>query len=211
MSRIPAILRRPAALVAAGVALLVALAIVLTLSLTSQAPARPAAGGAPQPAPSGSATPAPTPAPTAEPTGDAAAPAPELTEDEAEESVVEFFTASDAAAAKPEDGIEGLEKIASGAILSEIEAEYTELAAYGWTRHGNATLSDVTVLESDEKGARVQACVDVSDVVIEDAAGKPIPSAADVGTARSLTIFSLEYDGAEWRLTERSFPTDPSC
>ena len=65
-------------------------------------------------------------------------------------------------------GIESLGDIATGAILSEIEAEYTELAAYGWTRHGEATLSDVTVLESDEKGARVQVCIDVSDVVIED-------------------------------------------
>jgi hypothetical protein len=206
MSRFPVRLRRPAVLITAG-ALLLVLAIALAVALTSSPPVRSSADREPSAAPGGAASAAPTP----KPTGGAVTPAPELTVDTAEESVGRFLTASDAAAASPEEGIESLDDVASGAILRELEIEYTELAAYGWTRHGAATLSDVTVLESDGENARVQACVDVSDVVIEDADGKPIPSAADVGTPRSLTIFSLKYDGADWRLTERSFPTDPSC
>ena len=207
MSRFPARLTRPAVLIAAGAALLLALAVAIAIILNGQTPVRPTAGDAPSAAPSGAASPSPTP----KPTGGSVEPAPELTVDEAEESVDRFLTASDDAAASPEEGIEKLDEIASGAILRELEIEYTELAAYGWTRHGNATLSDVTVLKSTERSARVQACVDVSDVVIKDAEGKPIPSAADVGTPRSVTIFTLEREGADWRLTERSFPTDPSC
>lgn len=211
MSRFLARIPRPAVLIAAGAALLVALTVAVAVAVTSQTPVRPTAGGAPSAAPTAPASPAPSAEPTSEPTGDPAEPAPELTVDEAEESVVRFLTASDKAAAKPAEGLEKLDEIASGAILGELEAEYAELAAYGWTRHGSATLSDVDVLKSGEKTARVQACVDVSDVVIKDAEGKPIPSAADVGTPRSLNIFTLERDGADWRLTERSFPTDPSC
>jgi len=211
ISRLPS---RTRVIAAIGAALLLLLAGIAVIANTTGAE-RPSAGSERTASPS--AEPTPSAAPSHQPEGPAteAADSDGLSASAAEATLAGYISQVDSAAAEPEDGVERLAEVAAGPMLLELELEYQELADNGWTRQGQAKLGDIAVLESDlgadPATATVQACVDSTDVVILDAAGKPLPSAADAGTPRSLNVFTLERDGADWRVTARSFPTDPNC
>jgi hypothetical protein len=103
-----------------------------------------------------------------------------------------------------------LSNVATGAIVEELGNEQLELDSNGWTQTGQSVVDSVKVLRTTGHGATVQACIDSSAVELLDSKGKPIgtPSA----DRRALNIYTLvqNADGS-WRVTDRTFPDNPSC
>jgi len=176
--------------------------LVVALGLLTVAVALSAAGmpidEADAPAPVGAAT---TPTPTAT---DPAVPATTLTDTVADTTVAGFLTA--VATATPAD----FPKIASGAILEELQNDAQELEANGWSRTGAAIVDGVTVLESDDTTgtATIEACVDSTAVATLDQNGDRLNPA---GTARALNLYSLARTDGAWRVVSRTFPDDTAC
>ncbi|MGW8482198.1 hypothetical protein ACWGJP_03625 [Microbacterium sp. NPDC055903] len=161
-----------------------------------------------QPAPTASVT--ETPAPAADPTEVG-----ELEEDQALDVIQTALAAPIASVGTSADLQELLRDVAADSYAAELEAQWQEYAANGWTVTGTPELisADVTDLDTDASPATaaVTACIDSSAVTIEDAAGEPIgdPSAR---AERALHLFSLaQGDDGTWRITAHSFPNDPKC
>ena len=195
---------KPALIWASG-AVAAAVIVVAVMWLGNTAPEYTLAGGEPTASPSSPAIVAPS-TPGATP-----APADALTETGAEDSVGAFLGTLATASFTAAD-LGSLTSVADGAILEEIRADTLELEANGWTKRGEALLDSVTVLDSQldatPQTARVQACVDSSAVQILDQDG--VPMAAPI-SPRSLNIYSLALVDSVWKVTDRSFPNDPSC
>jgi len=175
--------------------LVVALALLgIAVALASTRPSTDAAD-APASAPSSVPTPTAT---------DPAVPASTLTTTVADTTVASFLAA--VATVQPAD----FAKVASGAILEELQNDAQELEANGWSRTGVAEVDGVTVLESDDaKGtATVEACVDSSDVATLDQNGDRLNPE---GTARALNLYSLARTDGAWRVVSRTFPDDTAC
>lgn len=99
--------------------------------------------------------------------------------------------------------------VASGGYLRELESQWQELVANGWSVEGTPTVVSAEVTEASDSQATVVACVDSSNVRILDAAGVAIGAAS---TVRALNVYTLEQSGdGIWRITSHSFPNDPAC
>lgn len=114
---------------------------------------------------------------------------------------------------QPVETVEDLDtlmgNVASGGYLQELENQWQELVANGWSVEGSPTVVSAEVTEASDTQATVVACVDSSHVRTLDAAGVAIGTAS---TARALNVYTLEQssDGI-WRITSHSFPNDPAC
>lgn len=102
-----------------------------------------------------------------------------------------------------------LSNVATGDYLAELEAQWQELVAQGWTLDGSPRIVESEVGEVAKGRAEVAACIDASSVRTLDAAGEPI---GEVATTPAQHVFILEQgpDG-EWRIAAHGFPDDPSC
>ena len=101
--------------------------------------------------------------------------------------------------------------VAEGSYLAELEAEWQELLAAGWSISGTPEVVTAEVTDVDAAGERatVTACVDSSAVRTLDAAGDPVGENA---TPRALHIFTLALTpGGTWRIAAHGFPDDPAC
>lgn len=105
-----------------------------------------------------------------------------------------------------------LANVASGAYLAEIEAQFTELEANGWTTSGAPVVETVTVLPSTAETpatATVEACIDSSAVLVLDADGEPVGTSS---SPRAKHLFTLNQEAnGSWRITSHSFANDPAC
>lgn len=106
-----------------------------------------------------------------------------------------------------------LRRVATGAVLDELEATRAEFDAMEWTQTGTPSIVDLRIVSppSDESptDAVVEVCLDNSDVRILDSSG------ADVRTegtpTRSLNIYTLRWTESRWLVAEHTFPDDPNC
>lgn len=100
--------------------------------------------------------------------------------------------------------------IAADAFQEEIESEWLELSSSGWSITGERVVNELEITDLDDRTATIVACIDSSDVALIDAAGHPVGSES-AGPVRAQHIFTLaKHDGA-WRVTDRTFPDDPTC
>ncbi|MDH2443057.1 hypothetical protein QDR37_03760 [Amnibacterium sp. CER49] len=104
--------------------------------------------------------------------------------------------------------------VVAGQAKAELQAQQLEFESNGWTVHGTTRVDGVRVLGSDPASAtptaRVQACIDSSDVTLLDAHGKPVV-AHPQAVRRALNLYSLAYTDGTWHIVAHSFPADPSC
>jgi hypothetical protein len=128
-------------------------------------------------------------------------------------TVGSLLVALAAHAEDPSASTDSLSSLATGAILDEVAADTEELKANGWSRTGTAKVGSVRVIATDAATtpatATIEACIDSSDVRLLDLAGDVIGD--PLASPRSLNIYSLEHDGAVWRVTSRTFPDDAAC
>ncbi|TBN57991.1 DUF4101 domain-containing protein [Glaciihabitans arcticus] len=176
--------------------LVVALALLATAFAISAGRAPAEKAEAPAPA---AAQPTATPEPTLVPATDVG-----ITPVMADLAVAGFLTA---VATTPASD---LPKVASGAILEDLQNEAQELEANGWTRTGRAKVDGVKVTSSNEAAgtATVVACVDSSKVATLDENGDRLAAPA---TARALNIYSLSRSDGFWRVVSRTFPDETAC
>lgn len=99
--------------------------------------------------------------------------------------------------------------VAADSYLQELESQWQELVANGWSIEGTPKVVSAEVTESSDTHATVVACVDSSNVRTLDAAGVVIGSASDT-SARNVFTLEQRSDGV-WRITAHSFPDDPAC
>ncbi|MGO1235389.1 MAG: hypothetical protein ACTMIH_08630 [Microbacterium gubbeenense] len=100
--------------------------------------------------------------------------------------------------------------IAADAFQEEIESEWLELTSSGWTITGERRVDDLEITDLGDDTATIVACIDSSDVTLVDAAGDPVGSES-AGPARAQHVFTLAKDDGAWRVTDRTFPDDPTC
>lgn len=153
------------------------------------------------------------PAPSAKP----AKPAP-LDKKSAKVVVTKYLdtVARDMAVKHPKDKVAKLDfdTVAAGAALDDLEAQQAELDSNGWTRKGEVTVEDLTVVKSD-LGAKTptvvaRACFDSSAVKLYDAEGVAFVG-GDTDSRRSLNTVTLQFVKGVWLVADRAFPEDPSC
>lgn len=160
------------------------------------------------PAPSASTTSTPSTSPSAPATPGVLPPA------EATTQVADFLAAAAAIAPDSTKTADTLSKVASGAIISEIENDQQELVANGWTQTGAPTVTSLTIVSTDAAATPattvVEACVDSTSVVTLDSDGKPLAATPDQAN-RALNIFTLQQDGSSWRVIARTFPDNTTC
>lgn len=108
-----------------------------------------------------------------------------------------------------------IEEVATGAILEEIRNSSQELAANGWTQHGESTVRSVTVLSQDLTDSpatmKVQACIDSSAIIVTDSVNVPITGEGKNRSDSALNIFTLQESDETWRVAARTFPDNPAC
>ncbi len=186
---------------------LVATASVIVAGAVAVVAIEPALTGPPAGSADASSSPAPSPAPPAPPTE------PSALDAGAAEDVIETVLETVATTAPSSDPSIVLANLAGGGYLAEIDAQYQELAANGWTMRGNPTIESTAVVSMDAAAnpvtAVVSACIDSSDVTMLDLAGVPVGGQS---TPRSTHLFGLvqEADGT-WKITSHWFPNDPAC
>jgi hypothetical protein len=195
---------------------------------TAPAPAAPEREPAPVPEASVAASPSPSaspePAPSPAPSGPPASPSPsepfrpvtgELEDDAAAGLVEAALVVPDAAAAPDEGELKTLlADIAAGSYRAELEAQWLELEANGWSYTGAPTVTALEILALEEDAepatAQLRACIDSSDVTLVDAEGEPVGSPEGV-MPEAAHLFSLVREDDTWRVTARTFPDDPTC
>ncbi len=174
----------------------------------------------PSPSPSADPEPAPSPAPSEPP----ASPSPsepfqpvtgELEDDAAAGLVEAALVVPDAAAAPDEGELKTLlADIAAGSYRAELEAQWLELEANGWSYTGAPAVTALEVLALEEDAepatAELRVCIDSSDVRLVDADGEPVGSPEGV-VPEAAHLFSLVREDDTWRVTARTFPDDPTC
>ncbi|MDI6944994.1 MULTISPECIES: hypothetical protein [Microbacterium] len=133
----------------------------------------------------------------------------------AEELVEEVLTPPDAEdAARPGDLEALLADVTAGAYRAELEAQWLELSANGWSYVGESQVVGLEILALDEEAepatAQVKACIDASGLELVDADGERIGSEKDTHP-RAAHLFDLVYEDGTWRVLSRSFPDDPAC
>lgn len=206
---------RPGAWLLAGAVALASVGLSLGLIAATGPTAADAPGSAaptePRPQPDDTAVPSPrpTPPPTAE------APAEVLTPTAAGGALADFLDEVAEVVADPADGIADLDDFATGAILAELENDQLELADNGWTRSGRESVVSLEVTATDPDAtpptAIVEACIDSKNVVLLDAAGKPIVSGMTPKQKRSINIYTLVLEGGTWLVADRTFPDEAAC
>ncbi|MGO4105379.1 hypothetical protein AB4Y63_15620 [Leifsonia sp. YAF41] len=161
------------------------------------------------PIPTAAAAARPSAAPSASPVPDLLPPAAATTH------VADFLAAAAAIAPDATDTSDRLSKVASGAIIAEIENDQQELVANGWTQEGTPTVVSLTIVSADATAIPpttvAEACIDSSDVVTLDSDGKSLAGAGNDQTHRALNIFTLQQSGSTWRVISRTFPADTTC
>ncbi|WOF22633.1 hypothetical protein N8K70_14740 [Microbacterium betulae] len=139
----------------------------------------------------------------------------DLEPEDATDLVAESLTPPDAGTAPDAEDLEALlTDLAAGSYRAELEAQWLELSANGWSYSGEPRVADLEIVALDERSdpatAEVTACIDSSEVVLLDAEGQRIGSQDDV-VPRAAHLFALVRDDDTWRVTSRSFPDDPAC
>lgn len=139
------------------------------------------------------------------------APVEKIDPQSAEVLVGAALTAPDADRAVAESDLErAFADIAADAYREEIEAEWLEMSASGWSLRGERRVDDLEITSLDGDAATIVACIDASDVTLVDAEGEPVGSQSARMT-RAEHVFTLARDGGVWRVTDRTFPDDPTC
>jgi len=197
--------------------IVLAASVVVVIGVTALAvaadfgsPQKVASSQAASPRPTDSASPAPSAGATA------SSPAPidsdSDTDATAATTLTQYFTVLDGLSAGA-DAAE-FEEVASGAALSELQAQLLELDANDWTLQGTPTLENLTVTASDPGAtpptATVQVCVDSSDVTVIRPDGE-LAFTVDPQVVRALNIFSMQLIDGDWRVVEHTFPDDADC
>jgi len=133
----------------------------------------------------------------------------ELKGEEADDTVEHIVTVPFEPVETSDDLEKRLGKVATGDYLAELEAQWQELTANGWTIEGKPEVVWTKTGKVADGKAELVACIDSSAVRTIDAKGKPIGEST-APPARHLFTLEQSKDGA-WRIASHSFPDDPAC
>jgi hypothetical protein len=191
-----------AAIVLLVVGTIIAFAVVPGLADNGRGSSQ--AGASPTPTVTATPAPAASPRPTAE-----------LDDSDAFDVLEAALAVPIASVGTDADLSELLKNIAVGSYSEELDAQWQELVAQGWTMSGAPIIvsSEVTALDTGTSPptASVTACIDSSNVSMLDSEGKPIGDAS-AQMPRALHLFTLtQGDDGIWRISSHSFPNDPKC
>lgn len=179
---------------------------------TTPPPAAPAAAPTASPTPTESTAPStPTPAPSdSELAPDEAAAA-----QEAEQSLVSLVQLGNEVGADPTASLDGIEELASGFVLGEIQALAAERAQLGYTQTGEAKVTSVTVDDVDLGGRppslTLDVCVDVSDIDVLDADGTSLSANMYLPDTPVHHRYGAQQLDGRWKLVSHDLPDAPGA
>ena len=106
-----------------------------------------------------------------------------------------------------------LTDVATGAVLSEIEATRAEFDAMGWSLVGAPSIVSLEIVATPDQDTPdeivVEVCLDSADVRVLDENGDDVRPAS--GDTRSLNIYVLRSVEGHWLPAMHTFPDDPTC
>lgn len=122
-----------------------------------------------------------------------------------------FLTTSQQLLAAPDGSLDAVAVFATGSALGAIRAQADEFLDLDARIEGQSKVvnssADESALAADPPTVTVSVCLDDSGVVVFT----PENPDGVASTNRTLTRYTVVYDGQTWKVTQTSYPDDPDC
>lgn len=109
----------------------------------------------------------------------------------------------------------GVEAIATGWVLGEVQSHAREQFDLGYTQKGDAVVTSVTPtavdLSADPATITLKVCVDVSDIDIIDAAGNSLKDSLYNPGRPVAHIYGAVFEDDTWKISSHEIPDVQDC
>lgn len=132
-----------------------------------------------------------------------------------EESVGLVVTATNEIAERGDGAVEGLEAIATGFVLGELQNLSREQAEQGYTQSGEAQIVSTELLESDLDAdpphILLGVCIDVSSITLTDANGDDVSDLLYNPGHPVRHEYGADFIDEVWKISTHEIPSDQNC
>ncbi|UYO96650.1 hypothetical protein OED01_13740 [Microbacterium sp. M28] len=150
-------------------------------------------------------------APTPAPLGDDV----EAESERAMAAVEILVTAADEIAERGDGSAVGLESVATGWALGELQAKAREQFDLGYTQTGKAVVSSVAVIDADLEATpaviTMRVCVDASDIDVHDAAGNSLKDSLYDPGRPVAHLYGAVFEDDTWKISTHDIPDVQDC
>lgn len=133
----------------------------------------------------------------------------------AEAAVDAIVAATDEIGQRGDGSAVGVESIATGWMLGELQAKAREQYDLGYRQTGEAAVTDVTTtavsLDSDPATIALKVCIDVSGIDVLDAAGTSLKASLYNPGHPIAHLYGAVFDGATWKISTHEIPDEQDC
>lgn len=147
-------------------------------------------------------------------------PAP-LTDDEtaevqrADAAIDSLLAALDEVSQRGDGSAVGIESIATGWVLGEVQSRAREQYDLGYQQTGEATVTQSTPTEVDLAAnpptITIKVCVDVSEIDVIDTSGKSLKAALYNPGRPTAHIYGAVFDDGTWKVSTHDIPDVQDC
>lgn len=133
----------------------------------------------------------------------------------AEETLDALIAASDEIAQRGDGSAVGLEAIATGWVLGELQAKAREQYDLGYQQQGEAKVTSITPaavdLASETATISLKVCIDVSAIDVIDAAGNSLKESLYNPGRPVAHVYGAIFEGDAWKLSTHDIPDVQDC
>ena len=109
----------------------------------------------------------------------------------------------------------GVEAVATGWVLGEVQSHAREQMDLGYKQTGKAVVTSVTPtavdLASSPATITLKVCVDVSDIDVVDAAGNSLKDSLYNPGRPVAHIYGAVFEGDTWKISSHEIPDEQDC
>ncbi|MFV0251925.1 MAG: hypothetical protein ACK5H2_01130 [Beutenbergiaceae bacterium] len=140
----------------------------------------------------------------------------EITEQErVTTTIASVVAATNEISQRGDGGIEGLDLIATGFVLGELQNQAREQSEQGLTQEGEAVVVSSELIASDLDAATptmsVAVCIDVSELRLFDENGQDVSSRLYNPGHPVRHIYGAEYLDDVWKISSHEIPAEQGC
>ncbi|MDY0907922.1 hypothetical protein [Microbacterium sp. CFBP9034] len=133
----------------------------------------------------------------------------------AEETAVSAVAAINEMAQRADGSTVGLDQIATGFVLGELQSSARDRFDLGYRQIGEARVTQTTAsavdLEGDPPSMTLTVCVDVSDIDVLDQAGNSLKSSLYDPGRPVKHVYGAVFQDDVWKLATHEIPDDQDC
>lgn len=133
----------------------------------------------------------------------------------AEAAVSAIVAAGDEISQRADGSAVGVDAIATGWALGELQSRAREQYDLGYTQTGEATITSVTTTAVDLKAApatiTLKVCVDVSEIDVIDAAGNSLKDSLYNPGHPVAHIYGAVFQDDTWKISTHEIPDSQDC